>query len=95
MENIIVNEGCDDNSKLLLISDSFARSMVMYLCQAFHETRYLDPQEGRYNKSYIDYIEKTGGASFKYKDSILFNGSEALKKVSLISDMRLDSDQSI
>lgn len=50
---------------------------------------------GLYYKQYIDYIEKTGGASFKYKDSILFNGSEALKKVSLISDMRLDSDQSI
>lgn len=57
VENIIKNNNRGNGKKLLLISDSFARPMVMYLSLAFEETRYLDPQEGRYNDSYIDYIK--------------------------------------
>ena len=30
--------------------------MVQYLSLCFGETRYLDPQEGRYNDSYIQYM---------------------------------------
>lgn len=57
-ENIITNNRNNNKKKLLLISDSFARPMVMYLSLLFSETRYLDPQEGRYNSSYIDYIDR-------------------------------------
>lgn len=32
--------------------------MTMYLSSAFSEVYYLDPQEGRYNDSYIAYIKK-------------------------------------
>ena len=42
-------------------------------------------------KQYMDYVEKTGSANFMYEDSVRFNGSEALKKVPLISDIGLDS----
>jgi len=58
VENIIVNEEKKDGQKLLLISDSFARPMVMYLAQSFSEIRYLDPQEGRYNDSIIGYMDE-------------------------------------
>lgn len=58
VENIIKNNNYTDGKKLLLISDSYARPMVQYLSMAFSEIRYLDPQEGRYNDSYIEYIEK-------------------------------------
>ncbi len=57
VEHIIQNDKVEDG-KLLLISDSFARPMVQYLSLSFHETRYLDPQDGRYNKSYIKYISE-------------------------------------
>lgn len=58
VENIITNSKSNNQKKLLLVSDSFARPMVMYLSLLFSETRYLDPQEGRYNGSYIDYIDR-------------------------------------
>ena len=57
-ENIIINNDFEKGKKLLLISDSYARPMSMYLASVFSEIRYLDPQEGRYNNSYIEYIEK-------------------------------------
>ena len=41
-------------------------------------------------KQYMDYVEKTGSANFMYEDSVRFDGSEALKKVPLISDIGLD-----
>ena len=58
VESIIENKKGGNGKKVLLISDSFARPMVMYFSLAFSETRYLDPQEGRYNDSYIDYIDE-------------------------------------
>lgn len=58
VESIIENESGGNGQKVLLISDSFARPMVMYFSLAFSETRYLDPQEGRYNDSYIEYIKE-------------------------------------
>lgn len=57
VENIIHNNN-SKGKKLLLISDSFARPMVPYLAASFSEIRYLDPQEGRYNDSYIEYIKE-------------------------------------
>ena len=56
VENIIVNHQKPDGLKTLIVSDSFARPMVQYLSLCFGETRYLDPQEGRYNDSYIQYM---------------------------------------
>ena len=31
--------------------------MLPFLSLCFKEVRYLDPQEGRYNDSYVDYID--------------------------------------
>ena len=58
VENIILNRNCNNDKKILIISDSFARPMTQYLSLAFSETRYLDPQDGRFNDSCIDYIKK-------------------------------------
>lgn len=58
VENIIVNHQKPDGLKALIVSDSFARPMVQYLSLCFGETRYLDPQESRYNDSYIQYIRE-------------------------------------
>lgn len=58
VENRITNTLPDNNLKVLLIADSFARPMVTYLASNFKETRYLDPQDGRYTDSYVDYIDQ-------------------------------------
>lgn len=58
VENRITNVLSDNNLKVLLIADSFARPMVTYLASNFEETRYLDPQDGRYTDSYVDYIDQ-------------------------------------
>lgn len=57
-ENIIRNNLADNEKKLLLIGDSFSRPLSQYLSLCFKETRYLDPQEGRYNESYVKYMER-------------------------------------
>ena len=57
VENIIINHQQPEGLKVLVISDSFARPMVQYMSLCFGETRYLDPQEGRYNDSYVEYIK--------------------------------------
>lgn len=44
IENRIVNYKSDNNLKVLLIADSYARPMVTYLAMNFKEIRYLDPQ---------------------------------------------------
>jgi hypothetical protein len=69
-ENRIKNYLADNSLKCLLISDSFSRSMTPYLSLCFMETRYLDPQSGRYTNSYFNYIDI-------YKPDlilVLFNG---------------------
>ena len=58
VENIIQNNNLQTGQRVLLISDSYARPMTMYLSSAFSEVYYLDPQEGRYNDSYIAYIKR-------------------------------------
>ena len=58
VENILINNECNNDIKTLLISDSFSRPMAMYFSLAVHEIRYLDPQKGRYNDSLIKYIEE-------------------------------------
>lgn len=58
IENIITNHFADNDLKVLLIADSFGRPLVTYLACNFRETRYLDPQEGRYNESFVEYIDE-------------------------------------
>jgi len=58
VENIIENHLSDNNKKVLLISNSFGRAFTQYLSLCFEETRYLDPQKGRYNGNYLEYIDE-------------------------------------
>lgn len=58
VENVIINHYAASNTKALLITDSFGRSMSQYLSLYFKELRYLDPQKGRYNDSYIKYMDQ-------------------------------------
>lgn len=57
VESIIENHMADNNTKGLLIAHSYGRSMAQYLSLNFSEFRYLDPQRGRFNDNYIDYIK--------------------------------------
>lgn len=57
IETRIVNYLSDNNLKVLLISHSYGRPFISYLSLCFRETRHLDPQDGRYNDSYLEYID--------------------------------------
>lgn len=57
-ENRIVNHNADNDYRILVISDSFGRQLVPYLSLYVKQTRWLDPQPGRYSESYTDYIEE-------------------------------------
>lgn len=39
-------------------ADSYARPMLAFMSLCFKEVRFLDPQEGRYNYSYVEYIDE-------------------------------------
>ena len=56
-ESVIENRLASNDKKLLVLSTSYARSYVPYVAQLFAETRFLDPQVGRYEKSVIEYME--------------------------------------
>lgn len=56
-ENRIYNKLIKNKKKLLLITNSYGRPFAPYLSLYFKETRYLDPQPGRYNGNYLEYIE--------------------------------------
>jgi len=58
VENVILKHYAANNTKALLVTDSFGRSMSQYLSLYFKELRYLDPQKGRYNDSYIKYMDQ-------------------------------------
>lgn len=57
-ESIILNNNVNNDTKVLLISHSYGRALVPYISLAVKETRYLDPQKGRFNDSIIDYIKE-------------------------------------
>lgn len=57
VENRVINKLALNNRKLLLISHSYGRPLTQYLALSFREVRTLDPQVGRYNKNYLQYIE--------------------------------------
>ena len=77
-EDIIINYKAENDKKLLVISNSFGRSLVPYISQNFYETRYIDPQENRFEGDVLKYIEdynpdmiimlydSTNFSSFKY-----------------------------
>lgn len=58
VENIITNDKAANDVKVLFIAHSYGRPMAMYLSLYFRETRYLDPQAGRYRDSYLEYMDK-------------------------------------
>lgn len=51
------NEPTND-TKVLLIGDSFSRPLFTFLSDGVAEIRFLDAQEGRYNDSFKDYIDE-------------------------------------
>lgn len=58
VDNRIINHLTKNDYKLLLISHSYGRPLSQYLSLSFKEVRNLDPQEGRYNKNYLEYIDE-------------------------------------
>lgn len=56
-ENRIINLADTDGKKLLIISHSYGRPLAAYLALDLHETRQIDPQEGRFEGDYIEYID--------------------------------------
>ncbi len=58
VENIVINNKANNELKVLLIADSFGRAMTPFLSTCFKETRYVDPQPGRFDKNIINYIEE-------------------------------------
>lgn len=57
VENRVVNHMADNDLKVLYISHSYGRPMTQYFALCFSEVRNLDPQEGRFNGNYLDYID--------------------------------------
>lgn len=56
-ENQIINNDVAAG-KLLVISHSYGRPLAQLLALHFHETHQIDPQEGRFNGNYLEYIDK-------------------------------------
>lgn len=76
-ENRVKNEKSNNNLKALIIADSFARPQLGLYSLCFKETRYLDPQEGRYTDSYVEYIDR-------YQPDVvilMFPGDGTFKKI--------------
>lgn len=76
-ENRVKNEKSNNNLKALIIADSFARPQLGLYSLCFKETRYLDPQEGRYTDSYVEYIDE-------YQPDVvilMFPGDGTFKKI--------------
>lgn len=57
IENHVINYSAPNSLKCLLISHSYGRPLTMYLALNFSEVVNLDPQEGRFEGNYIDYID--------------------------------------
>ena len=73
VESIINNNLAKNDYRGLLITHSYGRTMAQYMCLDYKELRYLDPQKGRYNDNYLDYIRE-------YKPDIviyMYNGFDA------------------
>lgn len=55
-ESIFKNYKSNNDCKILLVTHSYGRALAPYLSLYCSELRYLDPQPGRYNDSYVKYI---------------------------------------
>lgn len=53
-----INKTSNNDTKVLLIGDSFSRPLFTFLSDGVYEIRFLDAQEGRYNDSFKDYIDE-------------------------------------
>ena len=58
IENRVINSNAENDKKVLLITHSYGRPLLQYLSLCFKEVRNLDPQEGRYNNDYFEYIDE-------------------------------------
>ena len=58
VEAVIKNHQASNDYTALIVSHSYGRPLVQYLCLNFKELYHLDPQEGRYNDSYVEYIKE-------------------------------------
>lgn len=56
----ISNNSIDSKTKALLIGPSYGRMFAPYLSTCFKETRYIDPQEGRFEGDVMEYIKDYG-----------------------------------
>lgn len=72
VESIIQNYLAQNDYSGLLITHSYGRSMAQYMSLNFKELRYLDPQVGRYNGNYVEYIRnyKPDVVILMYNDKI-------------------------
>lgn len=72
-ESIIINHLCPNNYKVLLITHSYGRALSPYLSLYFKELRFLDPQKGRYNSSYLEYIKafKSDFVFYAYNNNLI------------------------
>lgn len=57
-ENRITNLNDTNGKKILLISHSYGRPLAQYLALNCREVRQIDPQEGRFEGNYIQYIQE-------------------------------------
>lgn len=57
IENHIVNLNAPNNLRCLYISHSYGRPLTMYLALNFQEIVNLDPQVGRFDGNYSDYLD--------------------------------------
>lgn len=53
-----INKKSNNDTKVLLIGDSFSRPLFTFLSDGVSEIRFLDAQEGRYNDSFKGYIDE-------------------------------------
>lgn len=56
IESHVINYNAPNSFKCLIISHSYGRPLTMYLTLNFSEVVNLDPQKGRFDGNYIDYI---------------------------------------
>ncbi len=58
IENRIYNNKSTNDSKILYISHSYGRPMTQYIALCCKEIRNIDPQPGRFEGNYLDYIDE-------------------------------------
>ncbi len=75
-EYVIDNRLSERSDDILCITHSYGRSMCAYLSLFFRQTRMLDPQPGRYQGSYVEYIREHQPAIVVFAYNDLLNQPE-------------------